>query len=130
MTSRKIIYHIFRADVHFMTVAMIEDIIVGSKFSHFFIIVGTDEKNKIYFLNLFKKYNVTNFALVNRYSSSIITRFIAYFFKKCFKLTFFKWEIDLLKFLSKMNRPHILIHAECSVLFSLFLSLKSKIKKN
>lgn len=80
MDNHQIIYHIFRADVHFMTIAMIEDIIVGSKFSHFFIIVGTDNENKIYFLNLFNKYSLTNFALVDRNSSSIITRFIVFFF--------------------------------------------------
>lgn len=45
-------------------------------------------------------------------------------------MTLFKWEIDLLKFLRRLNRPHILIHAECSVLFSLILSFRYNIKKN
>ena len=84
MNSNKKIYHVFRADVHFMTVSMIEDIILTSKLGHFFIIVGIDDENSGYFLNLFAKYNYAEFSFIQKNSNNFKTKLKSDFYKKFF----------------------------------------------
>lgn len=128
--NKNIIYHIFRADVYFMTTSMIKNIITTSKFNHFFIIVGINDNNISYFKNLFTEYEYKKYSFIYERSNFKKSTIISYLFKHFLKIPLYSWEIDLLKFLSDLNYPTILIHAECSVMFSLLLLLKSRINKN
>lgn len=130
MINNKIIYHVFRADVYFMTSSMIENIITTSKFNHFFIVVGVNDKNGGYFIELFTKYGHKNFLLINERSNNKKSILFSEVFKKYLNISLEYWELDLRRFLSNLRNPTILIHAECSVMFSFLLSLKAGINKN
>lgn len=130
MYNYKIIYHVFRADVYFMTVSMIENIIKTSQFNHFFIVVGVNEKNIVHFEDLFKKHEYKNHFFINEKSNYRKTRLLSYFVKNFLGITLECWEIDMVKFISTFKNPTIIVHAECSVMSSILLVLKSDINKN
>lgn len=113
-----------------MTVSMIENIIRISKYNHFFIVVGVNEKYAVYFEELFKKHKIGNFYFINEKSNYKKSKILSYVFKRFFKIQLECWEIDLVRFLSSLKNPAILIHAECSVMSSVLLSLESGLNLN
>ena len=127
--NQAMIYHIFKADAYFHTIDMIECIIKFSEFKHFFIVVGINELTKPYFDNLFQKNNYSLYKYIFENSSSKKTIIISNLFTFFFKTEFKKFEIDLLKYITKISPKCIILHSNYSSTFYFLFSKKNRINK-
>lgn len=127
--EKKIIYQIFKADVHFHTVYMIEEIILTSKCKHFFIVVGINNETKFFFEKMFIKNNYTLYKFIPERSLSKNTRLVSKIFSKIFKSAFHDFEIDLLRTLSKLSPRYVILHSNYSIFLYFFFSIKRKMFK-
>lgn len=124
----KVIYHIFNANVYFLTCGLIESIIRFSEHDHFFVVVGVNEFNKSYFDDLFLRYHSSNYKYINETSSSKKTRIISDLSKRLLKTEFYNFEIDLLKYISSLSHQVIILHGNFTTLFYLFFRLNNNNK--
>ena len=126
----KVIYHIFKANVHFLTLGLIESIIRFSEHRHFFVVVGINESNQYYYDDLFLKYHYSQYIYINEKSSSKVTRLLSNISKRLLKIEFHNFEIDLIKYISSLSNQSIILHADYSTAFYLLLRLKTNMNKN
>ncbi len=123
------IYHVFRADVYFLTIPMIKNIIDSSNRQHFFIIVGSNLDTEKKFNDFFARLNFTNFHFIRNFSSNKLSVFFRLIFNKILKINYFPWEFDLFAYLLKIKNSPIIIHAEGSVVFGFIFSFFKSKKK-
>jgi hypothetical protein len=121
----KVIYHIFNANVYFLTLGLIENIIKFSGHKHFFVVVGINESNKSYYDDLFLRYQYSHYTYINEKSLSKKTRIISDISRRLLKTDFHDFEIVLLKYISSLSRQAIILHGNYSTMFYLFLRLKT-----
>jgi hypothetical protein len=130
LLKMKMIYHIFKADVYFLTLGLIESIIKFSGHKHFFVVVGVNESNKCYYNDLFLRYHYSQYIYINEKSSSKKTRIISDISKRFLKTEFHNFEIDLLKYIPSLSNPVIVLHGDYSTMFYLLLCLNRDVHKN
>ena len=123
------IYHIFKADAYFHTLDMIENIIKYSKYKHFFVVVGINERTKPFFDTLFLNHHYDQYTYIYEKSSSRYTRLISNILKRLFSIELHNFEIDLLKYISNSSGNSIILHSNYTTVFYLLFSfMKNKNK--